>query len=290
MKTLLFPSSFFDRNQVDEDLKTEYNAALQTKEFDILLFDYDAWFNNRKLKLSSIPEKETSVIYRGWMMTPEHYSAFYQQLRKQNISLVTTPEMYEEFHLFPHIYPKIKEDTPRILTVPLYQRIHIQDVLKTFSKFIVKDFVKSVKDSRFPKYFDTSFDQAQFDQYMKDFYQYRGDLLTKGICIKEYVDLKRYEKHTNEVRVFYFDQNIISVCQNSDQPENSPMPPVELIQKYQFLDSRFYTIDYAELKDGSWIIIETGDGSVSGIPPKQDPEEFYISLCRIIKKRKDVLR
>lgn len=68
------------------------------------------------------------------------------------------------------------------------------------------------------------------------------------------------------------------------------MPPVELIQKYQFLDSRFYTIDYAELKDGSWIIIETGDGSVSGIPPKQDPEEFYISLCRIIKKRKDVLR
>ena len=111
MKTLLFPSSFFDRNQVDEDLKTEYDAALQTKEFDILLFDYDAWFNNRKLKLSSIPKNKTSVIYRGQMMTPEHYSAFYQQLRKQNISLVTTPEMYEEFHLFPHIYPKIKEDT-----------------------------------------------------------------------------------------------------------------------------------------------------------------------------------
>ncbi len=65
MKTLLFPSSFFDRNQVDEDLKTEYDAALQTKEFDILLFDYDAWFNNRKLKLSSIPKNKTSVIYWG---------------------------------------------------------------------------------------------------------------------------------------------------------------------------------------------------------------------------------
>ncbi|MBB5185210.1 hypothetical protein HNQ43_001263 [Faecalicoccus acidiformans] len=150
--------------------------------------------------------------------------------------------------------------------------------------------MKSVKDSRFPKYFDASFDQNQFDRYMKEFYQYRGNLLTGGICIKEYVDLKKYENHTNEVRVFYFDQNIISVCQNSDQPENAPMPPVELIQKYQFLDSRFYTIDYAELKDGSWIIIETGDGSVSGIPPKQDLEEFYKSLCRIIQKRKDVLR
>ena len=70
---------------------------------------------------------------------------------------------------------------------------------------------------------------------------------------------------------------------NSDQPENSPMPPVELIQKYQFLDSRFYTIDYAELKDGSWIIIETGDGSVSGLGLNQNPYMFYSSLYDVAK-------
>lgn len=33
--------------------------------------------------------------------------------------------------------------------------------------------------------------------------KYRGNLLTGGICIKEFLDLKRYGEKTNEYRVFY---------------------------------------------------------------------------------------
>ena len=51
---------------------------------------------------------------------------------------------------------------------------------------------------------------------MKVFYKYRRDLLTGDICIKEYLDLKRYNGITNEFRVFYADHEIVSNCRNSN--------------------------------------------------------------------------
>ena len=41
------------------------------------------------------------------------------------------------------------------------------------------------------------------------------------------------------------------------------------------LDSPFFTIDFAELEDGSWTIIECGDGQVSGITDSSQTELFY---------------
>ena len=42
--------------------------------------------------------------------------------------------------------------------------------------------------------------------------------------------------------------------------------------------SPFITIDVAFLTDGSWKIVEVGDGGVSGLPTGLDPERFYVSL------------
>lgn len=68
-----------------------------------------------------------SAIYRGWMMTPKQYQSFYSQLRdKYQIELLTSPKQYEQFHLFPNIYPKLAEDTPQVLTFPLGTKIDIE--------------------------------------------------------------------------------------------------------------------------------------------------------------------
>jgi hypothetical protein len=42
--------------------------------------------------------------------------------------------------------------------------------------------------------------------------------------------------------------------------------------------SRFITIDVALLVDGTWKIVEVGDGGVSGLPMGLDPAKFYASL------------
>ena len=75
VSTLLFPSSFYDLRKVDEDMQQEYDAALETGLFRVILFSYDDWFNRGKLKLSDEPQTDTHAVYRGWMMKPEQYQA-----------------------------------------------------------------------------------------------------------------------------------------------------------------------------------------------------------------------
>ncbi len=277
-KMILFPSSFLDRRKIDEDMAEEYNAVLQTELFDTVIFGYDEWFNHQTLKLTFVPEEKVSAVYRGWMMKPEQYSAFYDQLLERNVELVTTPEMYSQMHIFPNIYPEICQDTAQIMTFPLHSRIHIDDVKHSFPRFMVKDYVKSVKGTEFPAFFDSSVTQEEFDQWMEVFYKYRADLLTGGICIKEFLDLKRDGDRTNEYRVFYVNHEVISICRNSLQGNFTAEPPRQMIDKYRNLDSVFYTLDYAELQDGSWKIVEAGDGSVSGLSDGQDFQSFFRSL------------
>lgn len=63
------------------------------------------------------------------------------------------------------------------------EAINIDEVKEHFDRFMIKDYVKPVKGSNFPKYFDRAIDQEKFDFLMKDFYDLRGNPFTGGICI-----------------------------------------------------------------------------------------------------------
>lgn len=282
LEMIVFPSSYYDIKKVDEDFQVEYDAAKESNLYDIVLFHYEKWFHEERLVLDHYPSEKTFAIYRGWMMKVEQYKQFYEALLEKNIQLMTTPSQYEKMHLFPNIYEQLKEDTPKISVYVKHEKINIEEVKKIYPRFMIKDFVKSVKGTNFPKYFDQSITQEEFDQWMQVFYEYRGDLFTGGICIKEYVNLKKYQGTTNEYRVFYVNHNIATVCRNSSQATYLPSPPQKLINQYKNLDSLFYTVDYAELENGSWIIIEAGDGSVSGLSPNQDAIHFFRTLKHLM--------
>ena len=278
VSTILFPSSYYGIDQIDEDMKREYDAVIAGGYFSTILFGYDAWFNENRLRLSEKPEEDITAIYRGWMMQPDQYKNFYEKLQERHIHLITTPSMYELMHMFPVVYPQIQEDTAKILTFPLHAQINIDMVKKQFSQFMVKDYVKSVKGTEFPSSFDQSVTQEEFDRWMEVFYHYRANLLTGGICIKEFLPLKRYGNKTNEYRVYYLNHEIISVSRNSLQGNYTSEVPQQMVEKWKNLNSVFYTIDYAELEDGSWKIIEVGDGSVSGLSDGQDYKSFFRKL------------
>lgn len=275
--TLIFPSSYLDYRTIEEDMRTEYLAAKEADLFHICLFNYDEWLAGGRFQITNLKECAERAIYRGWMMKPEEYQRFYQELLQRGMLPATDPASYETMHLFPNVYPFIKDDTARMMIFP-DGKVDIEQIKKHFRCFIVKDSVKSVKGTEFPAFFDNTITQSKFDEWMKVFYQYRGNLLTGGICIKEYLDLKKYDGHTNEFRVFYANHHIISICRNSNQPAFTQEPPRDFIEKYSKLDSPYYTIDYAELSDGSWKIIEAGDGGVSGLSPNQDPAAYYRAL------------
>ena len=73
-------------------------------------------------------------------------------------------------------------------------------------------------------------------------------------------------------------KNIISLSKYSLQPDFVNSVPKELFDKYKNLPSPFYTVDYAELEDGTWQILEAGDGQVSGLSPNQDAESFFRTI------------
>lgn len=277
--SILFPSDYFNKAIADEELKAEYEAARYCGRYSgVILFSYEDWFHGNVLKLDWTPTEPIDVVYRGWMMLPEQYEKFYYALKDKNINLVTTPEEYSLFHVFPNIYEKVQADTPKMLIYPHGSKIDLDEIKRTFKRFMVKDYVKSVKGTDFPTYFDSMVTQEEFDAWMEKFYQYRGGLFTGGICIKEFVDLKKYGECKNEYRVFYANGQILTISRNSGQPEYTAKPPKEMIEKYQGLGSSFYTVDYAELENGEWIVIEAGDGSVSGLSDFQDYLEFYRKL------------
>ena len=283
LEAILFPSDYFDPSSVDPDLRMEYEAVRENKVLKPILFSYEEWFEHGKLVLSSEVDTVIGAVYRGWMMKPEQYEKFYEALRKQKVFLITSPEEYRMLHMFPNVYEKVREDSARILLFQLHAPIDVALIRKSFPKFMVKDYVKSVKGTEFPEFFDESITQEEFDRWMEVFYKYRGNLLTGGICIKEYLDLKRYDGKTNEYRMFYADGTGITLEPNSGQGDFTPKPPRELLMKYRYLGSPFYTVDYAELADGSWKVIETGDGGVSGLSDRQDAKAFYRALSNALR-------
>ena len=283
--TLLFPGSYMNFREIEDDMREEYLAAKETGLFRTVLFNYDEWLAGDKLKIRTDESVTNPVIYRGWMLKPNEYEKFYSDLESQGIRLLTSPEEYQNLHLFPNVYQDIREDTAGMMIFESGD-VDVETVKRTFSRFMVKDSVKSVKGTEFPAFFDRNVTQQGFDEWMQVFYKYRGDLLTGGICIKEYLDLKRCDGKTNEFRVFYANHEIISLSRNSGQPGYTRMPPEQLINKYSGLKSLYYTIDYAELTDGTWKIIEAGDGGVSGLSPGQDAAAYYRALYQAVKDMK----
>ena len=275
---ILFPSSYFSIKKVDEDLQNEYDAVMETGLFDVVLFGYDKWVNEETLVLNEKPREMRKAIMRGWMMKPELYEKLYNMLITNNIELVTSPADYRQMHIFPNAYNLFGNDTAAMKIYPLHEQINIEELKAQFKRFMVKDFVKSVKGTEFPRFFDATITQEKFDEWMQVFYKYRGSLLTGGICIKEFLELKFYGNRPNEYRVFYSCNEVISVSRNSGQQEYTPEPFKELIEKYKNLPSCYYTVDYAELADGTWKVIEAGDGSVSGLSENQNIEQYFRAL------------
>lgn len=239
-----------------------------------MLFDYSSWFESKKLVLNLNADCDF-ILYRGWMMKPELYCEFEKQLKSLGYYLIVDFNSYKRLHEFVHVYPIVRSDTAQMMKFPLYTRIDVEFIKSTFGRFMVKDYVKSVKGSDFPVYFDSTITQSEFDAWMEKFYEYRGVLLTAGICIKKYLDLKKYDSHKNEYRVFYYFNEPMILMKNSNQSDACCKPPIELINKYKMLDSPFFTLDFAQLEDDSWIIIESGDGQVSGITDSSQTELFY---------------
>ncbi len=156
-----------------------------------------------------------------------------------------------------------------------------------FDAFMMKDFVKSVKQTGFPQRIETPLTQDECDELTEEFIRLRGDLYTGGIVCKQYVELKKYAMRTNEWRGFYLGGRLLTLSGNSMQPPTCPKPADDLVARMEGFASPFYTVDFGELEDGTWTVLETGDGQVSGLATEITPEAFYATLAERLATETD---
>jgi|GEM_PF-1092267 len=284
--TIIFPCDYFASDKVEESFRREYDAALASGRFDVVLFNYDAFIEGGPIRFSHpVANPFQPLIYRGWMMKPEQYERFCDGLVAMSLRPITPAALYGELHMFAENYPgpdlsDEEADTSEYPPTPARlafegTKVDAEAVNAAFDRFMVKDYVKSVKGTSFPTCINTPVTQEELDGYIVDFVEKRGDLFTGGIVLKQFVDLKRYGATTNEWRAFYFAGSLLTLQRNSNQDAGCPRPPESFVTSCAAMNSPYFTIDFAELEDGEWVVIEGGDGQVSGLATSQDPVLYY---------------
>ena len=276
---ILFPSDYSDKSVVDSSFGDEYQAAFSQTNLSVALFDQKVFDEQGivRVELETDPAVTPITVYRGWMMKPEQYSSFFKQLGDQGVRLINTPEEYANLHLFPNSYEKLKEVTPKTLVFKS-DDVSYEKVVEAFDRFIIKDYVKSVKGFDFPVPIESSISREEFATLLERFRYFRGDLFTGGYVFKQFVDYKRYGDTTNEWRCFYLNHRILTYSRNSGQHKTCPYPSWGILTSCSNLGSPYYTIDFAELEDGGWVVIETGDGQVSGLASEENLVLYFQKL------------
>ena len=273
------------QRRVDEDYEKEYQAA--GLEHACALFSYE---DLEAGKLSLYGEDISGLtVYRGWMMKPELYRFFYEKLEEKGIILINTPEEYEKYHMLPGWYEDFKEDTAQsvwedegtINTAMLLTK-HLE------GPYIVKDYVKSRKHEWYDScYIPKISDRANTEKIIRNFIDRQGSDLIGGVVLRQFVKLKSIGFHeksgmpiSEEYRVFAYAGRVMIIDDywRSDEEICFSAEELEWIKsKIKKLKSGFVTMYIARREDGRLIIMELGDGQVSGLQ-QIHPEDFYRSF------------
>lgn len=294
---VLFLSQPFEPKRVDSMFEGERDAALSAG-FSVSLIDADALeagdFAAATRKVSK-PESPSPALYRGWMLDVQTYASLYEALSRQGLLLINTPEQYQHTHHLPDSYEVIRSHTPLTVwttTGSQYDEEAIRQLLAPFgdAPIIVKDFVKSQKHYWEEACFiPAASDAAAVARVVKRFVELQGERLTGGLVFRAFVELEPLTIHarsgmplTKEFRLFVLDGVPIASAQYWEEGDYAQeRPPVEHFASVAaHVRSRFFTMDVARRTDGTWIVMELGDGQVSGVPERLPAEQFYRALAR----------
>lgn len=300
---IVFCTNPLNTKEVDVDYQEEFIAATSTGLFQSVLIDFDELVYNNQAKRSVryVPnqEVEVSAIYRGWMLRPQDYELLYNALKNKGIVLINTPEQYEYAHCFPNWYNDVLEYTPKSVCASVerikanFDGVHSDLSIFGNSPLIVKDYVKSRKHEwNDACYICNANNKEEVKRVTNNFIDRQGENLVGEVVLREFIELVAIGNHpksnmplTREYRAFFVNGKWIMSLPYWAEVEyygKDNKDGAEFIRKFENLKSEFYTIDYAVKKDGDFIVIEIGDGQVSGLPSTKNAKDFYSHLWQVL--------
>jgi hypothetical protein len=279
---LLFPSDPMNDRVTDPEFSAEAEEA-RLAGITVTLVDHNS-LAGTEVSFRKLPEKGSTLVYRGWMTTAEEYANMYSALQSRNIQMLSTPENYTSAHHIVGWYTIFEEFTPKTIILP--SDPDTKTILKFGAElgveaFVVKDFVKSRKYE-----WDTacySPDLAHLPSIVNEFICLQEEYLTGSVVIREFVKL---DKTKPEVRVWWANMKPALITPHPDNPdaviESIDIKYLALLQeKVKELDSSFITTDLAKDLDDNWVLIEVGDGQVSGLPSTASKNDIISLLVAL---------
>ncbi|MGB7341263.1 MAG: ATP-grasp domain-containing protein [Phototrophicaceae bacterium] len=277
-------------------------AAATHAGLNFELIDYAALANhdNAARAVRDIPAHDSVelAIYRGWLLSVSQYSALYNALMSRGIRLINTADHYQYTQHLPKALPLIKEHTPRTIYMETDgQYLSYDGIMQLLIPFagqpiILKDFVKSAKHYWYEAcYISSASELTTVKTTVENFLKIRGDDFEGGLVFREFVDFKALADHPQsqmplikEFRLFFLNGIRIATMRYWDIEgyDDDDLPPNDLFADLaKRVKSHFFTMDVAQRPDGEWMIVELGDGQVSGLPDTSNRDDFYRSLAGI---------
>lgn len=301
--TILFPDDPLKSGEVDSAFKVEAEAALKVGCFIGTVIS-EAADPAGDLEAEHPGEP---AIYRGWMMSANRYRRLYEELWDRGFQLINSPKEYRYCHELPQWYADFVSATPKSvwggraigLEPNEWDYTYVQEALGD-GPYIVKDYVKSRKHDWLEACYIPGNDDLI--RVTNRFIELQDEYLVGGVVHRQFVPIKQVGKHpkssapiNNEIRLWILNGNVIMshAYWGSDEggadivvPRDiANLPLVGLVEPFTpdvfsecRFKSNFCTVDIAQHEHGRWVIIELGDGQVSGLPSHVDAEMFYRDL------------
>jgi hypothetical protein len=159
-------------------------------------------------------------------------------------------------------------------------------VRRTLANYFVKSRKHEWTDACF---IPSAADRSAVERVVNRFLELQGEELAGGLVFREFIEFRPVGTHsrsrkpvTEEYRIFWLDGSPVfwsPYWKEGDYDVTEP-PIDQFAGTASAVRSRFFTMDVARRPDGEWMIVELGDGQVSGLPRKSDASPFYQALTR----------
>jgi hypothetical protein len=282
-KTILLPWNPMRETTVDEEFTGEARVARELA-LHVTLTDHDSLSSSEpSASFRKVSEEPQDAFYRGWMLQTDAYALMYAKAAERGVRLRTSPQQFGAAHYITGWIDLFEGYTPATVIVdPSASADEIKAAARELGSFsfIVKDFVKSRKHEWDTACFAKSLETLP--AVVAEFIRLQEDSLVGGIVIREFVDL---DFSRPELRVWWVDGRPVLTTVHPDYDSHSvPSDPSdkplvflsEITPLVQKLGNPFVTTDIARKADGSWTVVEVGDGQVSGFPKSVTDEEMSI--------------
>lgn len=274
---IIYPRSYFSSMSPDEMFEEEFKVV-QSLGIPIAFYDQESLSFDEFVKLSHI-SPEVSYIYRGWMLSEDEYGKLERSVERKGAFLAITVEEYLRSHWLVNWFDVFKPLT--FNTVELQDpsdRAEIEHAIQLLGcdKFFVKDYVKSGSGS-------VAESPDRLFSVIENFIHEKEDSLAGRILVREFKELK---SDVAELRSWWVNGKLIHV---STHPNFLDKPEIPVNDKFLSLVQNavvqlgglFITVDFALTESEEWVVVEVGNGQVSGLPSdltSTEVADMFLSL------------